>query len=328
MIAAVALLALGGWIVPWQRDAGVASVERSKGQLGDVLIFAARLDGDGHPVLEGTAASWKSVVDRIHASGSLAWLTVVNDRAGSKPVQKDPDLVHRMIAEAGPRATHSGEIVALARSLGVDGVDIDYENLAGSERAAFTAFIERLADDARKAGLKLSVTLQQKRKETDASGQGAADWPRLCGLADRLQVMLYNQHNASSGPGPIASREWMAGIVDYALQSCNAAKVVPVLKVSGMDWSPGDAEWRSFEEVATTRAEHHPIVHRDHDSAVPWFVYHAAGGRHVVYFEDARSLGAKAEYLDSRGLKNVVLWSLGSEDPESISQLARGNQNR
>jgi len=323
MIAAAALLALGGWIVPWQRDAGVASVERSRGQLADVLLFAARLDAGGHPVLDGDAVSWKETVERIHKNGARAWLTVVNDRAGSKPVQKDPDLTHRVIAEADARAGHSAEIVALAQSLQADGVDIDFENLPVAERGAFTAFIATLADGARKAGLKLSVTLQGKRKETDASGPGGADWPGLCGLADRLQVMLYNQHNASSGPGPISSREWMEGIVDYALKSCTPDKVVPVLKVSGMDWGPVDAEWRSFAEVGTTLAVQHPKIRRDHDSGAPWFTYRAADGHHVVYYEDARSLRTKAEYLKSRGLGSLVLWSLGSEDPDSIGKLVK-----
>src|SRR5262245_43102349 len=100
MIVAAALLALGGWIVPWQHDEGVASLERSRGQLGDVLMFAARLDDDGHPVLDGDAALWKGTVERIHASGARAWLTVVNDRAGARPVQKDADLVHKVIGGA------------------------------------------------------------------------------------------------------------------------------------------------------------------------------------------------------------------------------------
>jgi spore germination protein YaaH len=46
-------------------------------------------------------------------------------------------------------------------------------------------------------------------------------------------------------------------------------------------------------------------------------------GRHVVYFEDAASLGAKAERLRARGLSTIVLWSLGSEDPEAIPRLVQ-----
>lgn len=320
------LLALGGWIVPWQRDAGITALESARGRYEDVFLFAARLDADGRPTLEGSAAAWSAAVERIHAGGARAWLTVVNDRVGTDTsVLKDADVVHRMLADPDARAAHSAGIVALARGLAVDGVDLDYENLPASEREAFTAFVKTLSADLRKAGFSVSVTVQPKRGESSATGPGAADWPRICEQADRLQVMLYNQHNASSGPGPVASPDWIAGIVDYALRACPAAKVVPVLKVSGMDWGPGKTEWRSFQEVSTTRAAQKPKVKRERGSQIPWFTYRAPDGRHTVYYEDARSLETKARALRSRGLATVMLWSLGSEDPETAERLS---QNR
>jgi spore germination protein YaaH len=324
MVAALLLLAAGGWVVPWQRDAGLASVERASGRLSDVLIFAARLDRDGHPVLDGSAEDWSAAIERIHATRARAWLTVVNDRVGGGPtVLKDADVVHRLIGDAGARAAHAAEIVALARSLKVDGVDIDYENLPASERDAITAFARELGDATRAAGLSLSWTVQPKRGESSSRGPGASDWRELCRIADRMQVMLYNEHNAQTGPGPVASPAWAGDVAAYALSVCPADKVVPVLKVSGMDWGPAKADWRSFGEIAALREKVRPKLKRERGSKAPWFAYKGADGRHVVYFEDAASLEAKAKTLRKLGLDEVVLWSLGSEDPETISRLAK-----
>ncbi len=317
------LLAVGGWIVPWQHDEGIASVEHARGKLGDVLIFAARLDAGGHPVLDPRVGAWNATVERVHAAGAHAWLTVVNDRvpaAGASSL-KDADIVHDLIASADARASHSGEIVALAKSLKVDGVDLDYENLPASDREAFTAFARKLSSDAHAVGMSFSATLQPKRKETSSRGPAAADWREICGVADRMQVMLYNEHNASTGPGDIASLDWIDEVIDYALGTCDAAKIVPVLKVSGMDWGPAKAEWRSFSEVSSTRSSYHPHVRREHVSRVPSFAYRGSDGRHVVYYEDAVSLDAKARHLRARGLSTLILWSLGSEDPEAIPRL-------
>ncbi len=316
------LLAVGGWIVPWEHDAGVAAVERAGGGIADVFLFAARLDADGHPVLDGSTEDWASTIRRVHDRGARAWLTVVNDRVGPGTLAtlKDAEIVHRLIAEADARAAHSQEIIALARSLSVDGLDLDYENLPATERDAFTAFVRKLAGDLHAAGLSVSVTVQPKRGESSSRGPGAADWPQICEAADRMQVMLYNEHNASTGPGPVAGLPWIDGVVDYALGTCPAAKLVPVVKVSGMDWGP-KAEWRSFAEVASTRAEARPRLRRERASRVPWFSYRGGDGRHVVYFEDAVSLEAKAKRLRARGLSTIVLWSLGSEDPEAIARL-------
>jgi len=322
MTAALLLLAVGGWVVPWQREAGLVSVERASGRISDVLVFAARLDRDGHPVLDGSAEQWNGAVERIHAVHARAWLTVVNDLVGSgPPVQKDADVVHRMIGEAGARSTHAAEIVALAKSLKVDGVDIDYENLPSSERDAMTAFARELRDATRAAGLALSMTVQPKRGESSSRGPGASDWRQLCRIADRMQVMLYNEHNAQTGPGPVASPAWVEEVAQYALSVCPADKIVPVLKVSGMDWGPAKADWRSFGEVEALREKVGPKIKRERGSKAPWFAYKTPEGRHVVYFEDAASLEAKAKMLKKLGLDDVVLWSLGSEDPDAISRL-------
>lgn len=318
------LLAVGGWIVPWQRDAGLASVERASGRLSDVLIFAARLDQDGHPTLDGNPEEWAKDVERIHTAGARAWLTVVNDRVGGGPtVLKDAEIVRRRIENAEARASHAAEIVALATRLKVDGVDIDYENLPASERASVTAFARELRDATRVSGLTLSMTVQPKRGESSSKGPGASDWGELCRIADRVQVMLYNEHNASTGPGPVASPAWVEDVAKYALSVCPADRIVPVLKVSGMDWGPSKADWRSFGEIVSTREKVRPKVKRERGTKVPWFAYRVDEDRHVVYFEDAQSLDAKAKTLRRLGLDDVVLWSLGSEDPEAIERLAR-----
>ncbi|HEX4823057.1 MAG TPA: glycosyl hydrolase family 18 protein [Candidatus Polarisedimenticolaceae bacterium] len=319
-----ALLGLGGWVVPWQRDAGLASLDRAGGAVGDVFLFAARLDGEGRPVLDGDPATWTDAVRRGHAAKAKVWLTVVNDRVASDgpPALKDADIVHRILAEPAERARHVAGIAALAQSLAVDGVDVDYENLPAEERDAFSAFAGDLASALKAHGMALSVTVQPKRGETSARGPGAMDWPRLCRTADRVQVMLYNEHNASTEPGPIAGPAWIGEVIDYGLGSCPVAKLVPVLKVSGMDWGPSRAEWKSFAEVAATRAATGARLRRERSSRVPWLVYEGPDGRHVVYFEDARSLEAKASLLAARGIGSVVLWSLGSEDPEAVPRVA------
>jgi spore germination protein YaaH len=148
------------------------------------------------------------------------------------------------------------------------------------------------------------------------------DWTALCDAADRLQVMLYNEHNGSTDPGPIAGLDWMLRVVAYGQSRCRPGKLVPVLKVSGMDWGPDRAEWRTFAEVSRVLAARGLKPRREWWNRSPWFVYRDVDGRHTVHYEDARSLAAKADRLRARGLATLVLWSLGSEDPETIPRLA------
>jgi spore germination protein YaaH len=315
---------LGGWVVPWDFDAGMQSVARSHGLIDEVLLFAARFDPAGQVVLDQRKAHWPEAVRDAHAAGARVWLTVVNDvvKEGAPASSlKDSDLVHDLLATPERSAAHRAEIVKLATQLGVDGVDLDYENLPAGERDRFSSFVRTLADELHAQRLALSVTVQPKTGESKSSGPAAMDWRALCSSADRIQIMLYNQHNASTGPGAIAGIDWVRRVADYGLTTCPVDKIVPVLKVSGMDWAPERSTWLSFAEASSIVARERPRLRRDRDDRVPWFAYRDAAGRHVVYFEDAQSLAAKADVLKGRGLSRIVLWSLGSEDPESAVRI-------
>ena len=296
------------------------SVASARGLIDEVFLFAARFDRSGRIVLDERKGRWSDAVRDARAAGARVWLTVVNDvsdSGSSGSVLKDPDLVHEMLATGERAAAHRADIVNVATQLGVEGVDLDYENLPAGERDRFSAFVRALAVELHARGLALSVTVQPKTGETTSRGPAAMDWSALCAAADRIQVMLYNQHNASTGPGPIAGIDWVRRVADYGLSVCPARSLVPVLKVSGMDWGPGRAEWLSFSEASSIIVRVKPRLRRERENRVPWFVYRAADGRHVVYFEDAESLAAKAGVLRARGLSRIVLWSLGSEPPES-----------
>lgn len=316
---------VGGWIVPWQLEAGKASIERSSGALADVFLFAARLDPAGHPALDAHASDWPGMVAQARRAGARVWLTIVNDRVTAKGdvTLKDAEIVRELLDDPDRSRAHRAEIVALAKQLHVDGVDVDYENLPAALRDPFTAFARALSTELRAAGLASSFTVQPKTGDVDSRGPGAMDWPALCAAADRVQVMLYNEHNASTDPGPVAGIDFVGGVMDFAARSCPAAKLVPVLKTSGMDWGPKQASWVTFEEVGSRLHVTWAHPRRERTNRVPWFIYRGDDGRHIVYYEDAKSLAAKLDVLRARGFTRVVLWSLGSEDPDAPSRLAK-----
>ena len=329
VLPALLCAALGGYVVPWNLDAGIERVERSGGAVADVFLFAARLDGEGMPVLAPIDGSWSEIADRARGAGAKVWLTVVNDRvpAAGAAVLKDAEIVRAVLADPDRRRAHRAAIVALARKTGVSGVDLDYESLPASERDRFTAFVRELRDDLRGAGLALAVTVQPKSGDVSSRGPGAMDWPALCRIADRVQPMLYNEHNASTGPGPIAGLGFVDRVMRYGVSVCAPGRLVPVVKVSGMDWGPSGAVWVAFDDVAARLDGSGAKVRRERTSKVPWFTYRKGDAAHVVYFEDARSVEVKASRLGRLGAPGVVLWSLGSDDPAVIPRL-RGGQKR
>ena len=318
---------VGGWLTYWDMERGLGRIEAvGSGALEDVFLFSAALSPSGDVVLVDEAPVVRRAIETLRGHGRRVWLTIVNDVHPADPdakrTLKDGELVHEILSDSSRLVMHRESILELARQLAVDGIDIDYENLQSSDRELFTHFIALLAPALRRESVRLSVTVQPKHRKSSSRGPGAADWRAICPLVDRLQVMLYNEHSGKTGPGPMATREWMSRVLGFAQKECDPSTIVPVVKLSGMDWTPGGVRSLHYEDsVALARESGVPIL-RDATDLVPNFSYVTQTGRGTVFFEDWTSVEAKLELLRHLGFTRVVLWSLGREDPRILKRLA------
>jgi spore germination protein YaaH len=286
------------------------------GRPSDVFLFVAQLDAQGHPVPARPEAEGAEVIAAIRGTGATPWLTIVNDvvDAAGNVTEKDPRPIHELLNDPVRRRDHAARILALARRFGVAGVDVDYEALRAADRALFTTFVAELHADLAGAGLRLSVTVQPKTRELASDGAGAADWAGLCRSSDRLQIMLYDEHGATTAPGPISTPAWIDRVLRFATGQCPADRIVAAIKVVGMEWGPDGT--RDLAYAAATRLADAQGVEVDRaEGDVPWFTYAAGGQRRTVYYEDARSLREKVLAAMRRGVAGVTLWRLGAEDP-------------
>ena len=163
--------------------------------------------------------------------------------------------------------------------------------------------------------MSLSVTVQPKRAESRARGPGAADWKTLCESADRLQIMMYNLHNARTEPGPVATSPWIDEVIDYAQTVCDPGRIVPVLKVGGYDWGENSTRDATFQSAASLLESGGADRHWDRKRHSPYITYQRDGESRIAYFEDAESLRRKLRRIGRRGLGRAIVWSLGREDP-------------
>ncbi|MBI3774005.1 MAG: hypothetical protein HY273_00355 [Gammaproteobacteria bacterium] len=311
---------VGAWLTPWDFANGAAALERDLDVYTDVYYFWAQLTPAGAPVFGEATADSAGLLTRLHQRKVRTWLTVVNDviqSGGNAQQLKDAAIISRMLNDAQARQAHRAQIVRMTQVHGFDGVDIDYENLFAADREPFTRFIGELADELHTLGLRLSVTVEPKSTQN----RGAADWSGLCAAADRVQVMLYNQHSGKTGPGPIATPEWMGHILTYAETQCAREKIVPVLKAIGAGWSDVKVRGVTYSQAQALRGGASAPVERGPDDLVPHFVTTVDNVRTTVYYEDAISIGAKLKLLRQRGYRSTILWNLGAYDPAIAIQL-------
>lgn len=233
-------ITFGGWVTYWDFQRGMETARQGNGIYRDIFLFSTQLDVDGTPFVRNKKANdYRSAIDQLQTAGIQTWMTFVNDvksRGDNFSILKDPQIVHKILKDKTLRLKHRREIIDMALKYRVSGVDIDYENLLPEDRVHYSRFISELSTDLKNLNLSLSVTVQPKTVNRPTLGNGAMDWAEICRHADRLQIMLYNLHNKKTGPGPMATVDWISDVLHYAKSQCKLETIVPILKVSGMQW--------------------------------------------------------------------------------------------
>lgn len=230
----------------------------------------------------------------------------------------DGPLIHRIITDPPVRQAHVTAIVGLVTSHHWNGIDLDYESLAASDRSAYSAFVADLATALHQAGKRLTVTVHAKVAEPgDWSGARAQDWRMLGSAADEIRVMAYDYSTEDAPAGAIAPLPWVERVLQLAISEVPRSKLMLGVAAYGYDWISGQQgnAVQSADAQAIARA-HAASGQWDAASQSPWFTYTDRQGReHTVWYEDARSLNAKIALAIQYQVNGIVIWRLGGEDP-------------
>ncbi len=242
----------------------------------------------------------------------------------------------------------------------IDGIDIDWEypvrgglpeNARRPEdRRNFTLLMAELrrqldaqtARDGRRYWLTAATT-------AGAAGIANLELDSLARVVDWLNVMTYDYHagdgmahfNAplhAAANDPTPRHNVDSTIATYLRGGMPAAKLVvgvPFYSRSYGDVAPANdglfqpgapapREWSGagLEPRNLTREKLEAAgfaLHREPGAQAPW-AYNSATGIWIT-FDDAESLGRKADYVRARGLGGVMIWELGGDDGRMVRLL-------
>ena len=135
---AVVAKRVSGNLVFWDQARGFDSIVANADVFSEISPFWYRVLADGRvvPYTTGSGASHEdpTILAFLRSRGILVIPTVANVINGVW----DGALVSKIIADPQLRAANLDALVNLAAAGGYDGIDLDYENLRASDRAAFT----------------------------------------------------------------------------------------------------------------------------------------------------------------------------------------------
>lgn len=201
---------------------------------------------------------------------------------------------------------------------GYIGLDIDFEYVNAEDAGDFQNFLRRAGEKLHSAGYLLHVDLAPK---TSAGQEGllyeAHDYAAIGAIADTVLLMTYEWGYTYGPPMAVAPLNKVWQVVEYGVSAIPSEKILLGLANYGYDWIlPYEKQVTRAtaigNEYAVEIAGRYGVpISFEEPAHSPTFEYWGRIGRkHVVWFEDARSMEGKFDLIEEFALKGGGYWNV------------------
>lgn len=209
-----------------------------------------------------------------------------------------------LIDSAAGRAKVVEQIAKLAARHRLAGVTLDMEEMLPRQKASFSALVAQLGVELHRTHRKLAVYAVRRTATEVGDSAAAYDWPALAGSADLVLASGYNEHSATSTPGPVSTQAGFDELARYAAAT-SRAKIVPTIGAIGYQWSGGEGRMLSSADAERRWPVGAEVGSADGRSQVT--------GSVRTFFESAEDLWAREQAARRAGAQWIGLFSLGRE---------------
>lgn len=267
-------------------------------------------DNDGNITSIGS----KKYVKAAKKKGLKVW-GLVSDFSGDMDTSA-------VLASTAARRNCIGQLVDEAESLGIDGINLDFEYMEEADAHAYVQFVRELSIECRNSSLVLSVDIKppydfnywMDRKEIGT-------------VADYLINMGYDEHYTGSEAGSVASLPYEQQAIEETLrQGVPAEKIITAIPFYTRIWytsenSDGslntESEVLSMSSVSETLKSWNVTPSWDADTAQHYADWTTGDGvRCRIWIEDADSIAEKVRLVPQYDLGGVAAWRLGFQSSD------------
>jgi cellulose synthase/poly-beta-1,6-N-acetylglucosamine synthase-like glycosyltransferase/peptidoglycan/xylan/chitin deacetylase (PgdA/CDA1 family)/spore germination protein YaaH len=188
------------------------------------------------------------------------------------------------------------------------GIQLDFEDLSEKGHADEHSFIKELFGRFNALNLQVVQTIQ--------AGDTRESFADLMAFTDYFYLPLTDGRWNLQGPGPVSSRQWFEESVEKTVEGNPRHWIVGVGSY-GYEWEHAQSSPKllSVADAWEIAAAHAGAIRFDKESTNLVLEYKTdTGGKNSVWFSDAASVYGQRSFLQKRGVRNVALWRLGTED--------------
>lgn len=302
----------------WQNisNSGVSPLPPDANEGIDVISpvwFSQEVNGDGNVNNNGD----KGYVELAHERGFKVWATINN----SMTTPGSTNYTTKVLADSTLRDKTIAQYLFYACLYGVDGINVDYEDLSSQDTAKiktnFAAFVSRMSEYTNRLGLTLSVDVMVPK----SWNLKLYDYSELAKAADYICVMSYDEHySGSTYAGSVSSREFYTEAMEIALKYVPADKLVMGIPFYTRVWTV-EENGRKISSYAASMKTARKIM--DEKKLEPeWLVdigqyyveYTENGELKRIWLEDKRSIANRLSYVYYYKIAGSCCWAYGQQE--------------
>ena len=248
-------------------------------------------------------------VTTAHNMGLQVWGVVDNFNYANETGTAISTL--NMLSSTTSRQNFVRNVTDAAVSLGLDGINVDFEQLSSDCGPHYVEFIRELSIQCRNRGLVLSIANYvpfnfNDYYRLDIQGQ----------VADYVIIMGYDEHwHGSKDPGSVASISYVSGGLDRTLQEVPANKVVNALPFYTILWKTEGTdvtdEYITMNNEADFMNRDGVTAEWDEETCQNYAEWTSGNATYQIWLEDAESIAVKLNMMATKNIGGVAVWRLG-----------------
>lgn len=291
------------------------------GEIGPYLtylnVFSYTMNPDGTLNPPDDTAS----LNAAQYNRDLPLMVVTNFKDGTF----DKDIATAVLSDETTQEKLINEILSIMQEKGYTGVNFDLEYLGRENRESYVEFLKKAVDTLKPKGYEISVALAPKLSE-DQQGTlyEGHDYQAIGEVVDYVNIMTYEWGWSGGPPMAVAPIDEVKRVLDFATSVIPKEKILLGAPLYGYDWTlpyERGGQWAKTldpQKALAKAAQYGATIMYDPKSQAPYYNYYDESGRkHVVWFEDARSIQAKFNLVKEYGLKGIFYWVLGNDFPQN-----------
>ncbi|MDU4697335.1 MAG: S-layer homology domain-containing protein [Paenibacillus sp.] len=249
-------------------------------------------------------------------NGKQVWAMVGN--------RFDQETTHKLLASNSLSSDAIQSLKSYVQKYGLHGINVDFENVAASDRDLFTAFIAKLAKELHTVSAVLSVDLPP---DLGSDWSDAYNYAELAKSADYLVIMTYDEHWSGYTAGSVASLGWVESHLGKLLAKVSADQLILGMPLYTRDWTLSASGATVSSEDLTLPEQNNRVS--QYGGTPKWnaaagqytMEYRKNGTQHKIWLEDARSLSAKYRAGAKYGVAGYAYWHIGGDSPDVWTSL-------